>query len=98
MSFEKGLRSQGCFYSILQQYFFLLDVMGSVFISEIQRKLEHEQMVRKNTEEKLLEVEKTKSGYSVDLQQLRNQVQSLQTELRNEGEKVEQQISSFFIS
>ncbi|XP_060563759.1 rho-associated protein kinase 2-like isoform X3 [Ruditapes philippinarum] len=56
-------------------------------IRDMQHKLEQEQQQRKMTEERLLTVEKEKSGYSVDLQQLRNQVQSLQSELKNEADK-----------
>lgn len=56
-------------------------------IRDMQRKLETEQQQRKVAEEQLLKVEKEKSGYSVDLHQLRNQVQSLQAELRNEADK-----------
>ena len=59
-----------------------------MYVTDMQHKLEQEQQQRKVTEERLLNVEKEKSGYSVDLQQLRNQVQNLQSELRNEGEKV----------
>lgn len=59
-----------------------------LFSSDMQRKLEEEQQQRKVTEERLLNVEKEKTGYSVDLEQLRNQVQSLQTELRSEADKV----------
>jgi hypothetical protein len=54
----------------------------------MQHKLEQEQQQRKMTEERLLTVEKEKSGYTVDLQQLRNQVQSLQSDLKNEADKV----------
>lgn len=57
-------------------------------IREMQRKLELEQKQRKSMEERLLAVEKEKSGLSVDLQQFRNQVNSLQAELRSENDKV----------
>lgn len=56
-------------------------------IREIQRKLESEEQLRKTSEERLLEAEKVKSGYSVDIHQLKNQIQSLQTDLRNETDK-----------
>ena len=55
---------------------------------EIQRKLEQEQQLRKTAEEKLLEVEKAKSTVSFDYKQVQQQLQSLQSDLRNETEKV----------
>lgn len=55
---------------------------------DMQHKLEIEQKQRKIAEERCLTVEKEKSGMTVDLQQFKNQVTSLQTELRNESEKV----------
>ena len=60
----------------------------SFICTEIQRKLEVKQQTWKSVEEGLLEVEKAKSGYSVHLSQLRNQVQSLQGDLRNEIDEV----------
>ena len=61
----------------------------------MQKKLEHEQQNRKVMEEKLLDMEKTKSGYALDLQQARAQVQSLQMDLHNEIEKVHHLIFGF---
>ena len=55
---------------------------------EIQRKLEQEQQLRKTAEERLLEVEKAKSTVSFDYKQVQQQLQSLQSDLRNETEKV----------
>ena len=57
-------------------------------VSEMQRKLEMEAGQRKMVEERLLSVEKEKSGMAVDLQQLRSQAQSLTLDLQHETEKV----------
>ena len=57
-------------------------------MGEMQRNMEQEQKLRKVTEERMFAMEKEKSGISVDLQQLRHQISSLQTELRNENDKV----------
>lgn len=65
-----------------------------LWFAEIQRKLEQEQQLRKSAEERLLEVEKAKSTLSFDYKQVQTQLQSLQTELRNETEKV--RTESFF--
>ena len=62
--------------------------LGHFSFAEIQRKLEQEQGLRKKAEEKLLEVEKAKSTLSFDYKQVQQQLQSLQTDLRNETEKV----------
>ncbi|XP_052256843.1 rho-associated protein kinase 2-like [Dreissena polymorpha] len=56
-------------------------------IREMQRKFENEERKRKTVEEQLLSVEKERSGLSVDLQQLRNQVSALQADLFREAEK-----------
>ena len=71
--------------SILLKNISLLCLFTSV---EIQRKLEQEQQLRKTAEEKLLEVEKAKSTVSFDYKQVQQQLQSLQSDLRNETEKV----------
>ncbi|WAR23085.1 ROCK2-like protein [Mya arenaria] len=56
-------------------------------IREMQRKLEMDQQQHKRAEERLLSLEKERSGLNVDLQQVRGQVQALTINLQHEVEK-----------
>ncbi|CAL1536686.1 unnamed protein product [Lymnaea stagnalis] len=56
-------------------------------VKEIQAKLEQEKAQRQHVETKLLDAEKKNSEISVDMTQLRQKVQALQTELRMESDK-----------
>lgn len=56
--------------------------------AEIQNKLDHEQVARQRAETRLLDTEKEKSELSVDLGQLKQQLNTIQRELRAENEKV----------